>query len=273
MKKPDFFKRYRSYEGLLRSPYDARDYKYKDLVPLGAVAIPDRFETPLAPWVYNQGTSSMCAACAYNYLRFLQESDDISGSGLDVPLSPAFTYANRLDGEDFEGMYLRSVCKKGRDGSVPYSAFPGFFSYRRCKAKFRPMKEQLMEMAYPFRITSFYQCNSRAEVQTAIMKNKAAITGVMLHKCFYNPDWQGRINYDPKVDTKDNGGHAILLVGWMTDEDGTLWWKILNSWGKDYGINGTAWIPESYAWTEAPWAIVDEVFEAEWKKYKLDHNL
>jgi hypothetical protein len=41
------------------------------------------------------------------------------------------------------------------------------------------------------------------------------------------------------------GGHCLLVVGWATDYAGHgpgFWW--LNSWGRGYGINGAAFVPE-----------------------------
>ena len=73
--------------GLLVSPYDGRDYKFKDLLKLGSVNIPYEYQSSEFPFVYNQGNTQMCCACSYSAVRYLQESDG-SQSGLSVPLSP-----------------------------------------------------------------------------------------------------------------------------------------------------------------------------------------
>lgn len=42
------------------------------------------------------------------------------------------------------------------------------------------------------------------------------------------------------------GGHCILVTGWATDYAGHgpgFWW--VNSWGRSYGINGAAFVPEA----------------------------
>ncbi|KAF2068895.1 hypothetical protein CYY_009785 [Polysphondylium violaceum] len=39
------------------------------------------------------------------------------------------------------------------------------------------------------------------------------------------------------------GGHAIKIVGWGTDSaSGLKYWKVANSWGYDWGMNGYFWI-------------------------------
>lgn len=39
-------------------------------------------------------------------------------------------------------------------------------------------------------------------------------------------------------DCDDNIDHAVVLVGWKEG----VGWKIKNSWGSDWGVNGFAWI-------------------------------
>ena len=262
------FSRYNK-NNLLKSPYDARDYKLSEFIPLAAAGVlPEEYETENAPFVYDQGQTSMCCACAYSMLRFLQENDvENGGSGLNEPLSPAFTYADRLPGEDFEGMYMRSCCKKGQeDGSVLYSEFPGFFSYMAAKRQFNQRKAELLEKAKPFTITSYYQCDKRRAMQAAIMSGKAVLGGIPIYQCLY--DLRGDVvKYDPTKNTRDFGGHAVLFLGWKTI-NGKFYWRVQNSWGSDWGDKGRCWLPEDYPWIENPYAIIDGNVDLVFAEYK-----
>lgn len=256
------FKKEFSNNKLYKSPYDSRDYHFRDLILAGSIAVPENYETEKTPFIYNQGKSSMCAACAYNTLRYLQEKDQ---SGITEPFAPAFNYANRPDNENFEGMYLRTVCKRGREGSIPWSEFPGFYSLANAKIKFKQNKDRYLEMAKPFRINSFYQCSSRQDIKTAIYTLKGVIAGIYVTNAFYNPV-NGYVRYDPN-DPENFGGHAILVVAWKTDENGEFWWGIQNSWGKEYN-NGRVWLSGDYPFIESPYAVVDNTNEIKWLEYK-----
>lgn len=262
--------------GLLPSPYDKRDYKFKDLVPVGAFQIPDDYESPnLIPpdKIFNQGASNMCCACAFSYIRYMQESKN-NQSGITELFSPTFTYGNRLPGERFEGMYMRSCCKKAKqDGSLPISVLSGFYSYPKCEELVGKDLSKYKKLAYPFRISSYYQCNSRKQIQMAIIETGAVLCGVWVFDCLYKPEKLTNIvRYNPNKDIRNDGGHAVTLVGWKTVR-GRLYWKLLNSWGKEWGDNGYAWIPESYPFIESPIAIMDSITEVKWKKYKEENNL
>jgi len=38
------------------------------------------------------------------------------------------------------------------------------------------------------------------------------------------------------------GGHAVKLIGWGETLNGTKYWEIVNSWNKDWAMNGTFWM-------------------------------
>ena len=263
---PNFKKLFNGTNTLYKSPYDGRDYHFDDLIMAGSVKVPDSYETERTPFVYNQGRSSMCAACAYNTIRYLQEANLKSGAGVEEPFSPAFNYANRPDDENFEGMYMRTVCKRGRQGSVPYSVLPGFYNLATAKAKFKKDKDKLLEMAAPFAISSFYQVSSREQIKTAIYTLKGVIAGVYVTDEFYNPV-DGYVYYNPN-NPRNWGGHAIAVIGFKTNKNGEFWWRIQNSWGKEYGENGRIWLSGDYPFLESPYALVDGVDEMKWKEYK-----
>lgn len=42
------------------------------------------------------------------------------------------------------------------------------------------------------------------------------------------------------------GGHAVLLVGYKTNPDGSVTFEVRNSWGTDWGDSGYFWMPASY---------------------------
>ena len=263
---PNFKKLFGGTNELYKSPYDGRDYHFSDFILAGSVKVPDNYESEMTPFVYNQGKSSMCAACAYNTIRFLQESKGNTSSGITEPFSPAFNYANRPENENFEGMYMRTVCKKGREGSVPYSMLPGFYNLATAKAKLKKDKDKLFTMAKPFGISSFYQVTSREQIKTAIYTLKGVIAGIYVTDEFYNPQ-NGYVRYNPN-NPKNWGGHALAIVGYKLDKNGEFWWRIQNSWGKMWSENGRAWLSGDYPFIESPYAIVDNIDEIKWKEYK-----
>lgn len=257
--------------GLLKSPYDSRDYRFKDL-RLGGVFIPDEYESEEFPFVYDQGRTMMCCACAYSALRYLQESDNITGTGLTEPFSPTFTYGNREPDEDFEGMYLRSCCKRGRYGSLLLRELNEWCSTQKAMLLVNQKKEEYFKKAEPYKISSFYVCRSREEIQTAIYTTKGVIIGIPTYKSLNRPDANGIVRYNPRTDVNDNGGHAVLLTGWKII-NGKFHWRMLNSWGRKWGQNGYCWLPEEYPWMEDAYAIVDDLTNKRFEEYlKENYN-
>lgn len=263
----DFKEMYGRTNNALADPYDRRDWKFKDSVFCAAPhGIPDNYQTKDSPFTYDQGNTMMCAACAYNFIRYIQEREE-GQSGLTQPLSPAFTYCNRPDEEAMEGMYLKTPLRNGKNGSILFSEFPDFGRLSILKEKYNANKQIWMSMARPFAINSYYECNSRKEVQQAIMNTGAVLIGIQVYDCFYKPDKDGHVIYDPNKDYISDGGHALAVYGWKTDKDGKLWWLIKNSWGPEYGIHGSCWLPEEYPWMQNAYAAVDNKMEMKFTQY------
>ena len=254
-------------DGLYPSPYDKRDYRFNNAIVLGSVSIPKEYESENL-YVFDQGNTNMCGACAFSVLRYIQEKPQ---SNISEPFSPAFTYANRLPGEEFEGMYLRSICKKGLEGTVPYHEFPGLYSFAQCKKEFTARKMELLEKASNFKISKYYKCTSREQIQTAIITTGGVLVGVYVYDSLMKPNDKGIVEYDPHRDIKSYGGHCVFLVGWKII-DNKFYWILHNSWGKDYGINGRVYLPEEYPWTEEPFAIVDDTIEITIDEYNTKYK-
>ena len=255
--------------GCIPQPKDKRDWKFKKYVkPLRAMQLPDNYESDIPnDFVFDQGNSSECCACAYSMVRMIQEHEQ---SGLDEPFSPSFTYANRKIGDyEGEGMSLRDCCKRGRLGSILWSEFPNFYSYKDAKKIFNQNKDEFLKHAYPFRITSFYTAHTDREIMQAVYLTKAVLIGINVTDPFYYPNELGYIDYS--YDTmRSSGGHAIIIKGWKTINN-EQYWIILNSWGDKWGDKGKCYIKFSdlrkYLMDDA-YVLVDEVNEIRIDKYK-----
>lgn len=254
--------------GLIPQPKDRRDWKFKELIPLKAIRLPHEYCSNIPyEWIYDQENSFECCACAYSMIRTMQEQEQ---SHLDERFSPSFTYANRDEDEDYEGMIPRKCCKRGKYGSVLWSSFPNFYSYRKAKEIFDKNKCKLLNQAQPFRINSFYTVSTDEEIKTAIYLTKGVLIGLNVTDSFYNPI-NGIIQYTQQdyVETECNG-HALVICGWKYI-DSIPYWIIINSWGNQWGDNGCCYIAFSdlrHFLMEEVYVLIDEINEMQISQYR-----
>src|SRR5574344_726625 len=259
----DFREKYKAGLGLQLSPYDSRDYHFGAMFPGINVVIPDNYETPDADFTYDQGQSMMCCSCAYTALRYLQERDQ---SGVTERFAPCFTYADRDPDEIYEGMDIRSCVKHGnKSGVVLWEELPYFGSLDQMMKDVDQKRDELYLKAAPFSTNSYYSCNSRREVQIGIMNCKGVIIGIPVYSNFYRPGVDGRIEYIKGL--TNDGGHAILLYGWKLI-DGNFYWKVKNSWGHEWGINGSCYLSEKYPWMCMGWTVIDNKMDMNYAEYR-----
>jgi hypothetical protein len=64
------------------------------------------------------------------------------------------------------------------------------------------------------------------------------IIGVNWYSSMWHPDSAGKIEVTGWVD----GGHALLVIGYFHDKKGQLYWWLHNSWGREWGIEGRAYL-------------------------------
>ncbi len=85
--------------------------------------------------------------------------------------------------------------------------------------------------------------------QYALMNDGPLVIGIKIYKSFetfYESAENATKVYSAKVKSElaDNGGdtliggHAVVIVGWGTDSDGTDFWLVRNSWGRNWADHG-----------------------------------
>ena len=259
--------------GLLKQPKDKRDYVFGDILPPVIVELPQTY-LPNHPdsMHFDQGMSNECCACGIAYIRQLQEMD-IKQAGLTSAdtLSPSYVYvADRRSNENFEGMYLRSGCRTVKNkGICMYDDFPDFFTYKSAMARYKNSKTRLDPRARNFRISSYYAAYTDEQIMTGVYTTKAVLAGLNVFENFYSPDKEtGIVTYDKSQSFL--GGHAIVIDGWTTIR-GIRYWRIHNSWGKDWGLHGDCFISFSdfrEVMIDNAYVLVDKVLEMKIDEYR-----
>lgn len=242
--------------GCVPQPKDRRDWKLNKLLAVNSVQLPKNYLPDYGDFTYNQEDSSECCACAYCYIRHLQEMDD-NQSGLEEPFSPSFQYANRdIEDSYYEGMQLRKCVLKGREGSLPYHYFPNFYSLSKCQEIFKKSRIKFLNIAYPYRISSFYTVKTVKEIKTAIYLTKGILVGIVITDSFYTPDENGIVDYSNDTIDNEQDGHAVCIDGWKYI-DNKLYLRIKNSWGKEWGVeNGHCYM----SYEDLKKSLVDECY-------------
>lgn len=199
-----------------------------------------------APARGNQGEQGSCVAWSSAYAaRTIMEAASKGVNPEQIKFSPAFLYNNiGLDG--CQGSYIEKAMDfMQRQGSVPLSQFP--YDASDCS---RQPDQGLYQVAQQYRIRDYHRLtnNNTEEINVRAIKehlNKDApvVIGMMVGESFMQ-GMMGRDLWQPAPGDESQigmGGHAMCLVGYDDRKYGGAF-KIMNSWGPQWGSNGFAWV-------------------------------
>lgn len=229
--------------GALKSPFDARDYK----LVATSVEFPERFELPKVT-VKNQGSVGSCVAHAassvveYHHKRQHNEKK---------VFSTEFIYGLRDVGYYVgDGMYIRNALNTLRKyGDVPQTDLKGNNNYQDAMANVNADLYDLLDKAYPHRISSYFRLDNENAVKSALMNHGYVLVSM---------DWYKDAELIDGVYTitdEVRGRHAVVIYGW--NEKG---WLAQNSWGGNWGNKGRFIIPFEFNLNEM-WGITDNITE------------
>ena len=223
--------------GCIKSPVDLRDYK-----PVLAITgqLPDKFmiETNNNS-VLDQGSIGSCVAHSLAALLEIEYKDTYS-TGWIYGYRP-FGYTQGI------GMSPREALKTlQKVGNVPHSNFPENIEMNDAKKLVDQRFNELKELAGNCKIAAYAKLSGEGEIKTFLYNNKVPIPIAISTK---NMELDNLTNTLMIPNVHTNSSHMIIIIGW--NETGFI---VQNSWGKSWGINGTATLPYEYKINEA-WGI------------------
>ncbi len=268
--------------GLKLTPRDERDYPVVKLLPVKtSEEFPEEFIWPDLPPLGRQLNYDMCAAFAYTFRRRYVEKLQ---TGRDIPFSEAFTYANRVTGDDYEGegMYMGTVHKNGKNrGVCPKDKFPQLGTYPELRKYFLENFTDLILAAAPYKTTAYARALSENEIKTAIMNPRVCFVTITIpiYSSFAQITKDNPIAPIPQPGEKLHGYHAVDIVGW-TVKNGKKVYKVANWWDDEdedgnvipWGEDGYFYITEDFPVLEY-WVEIDAVLPNYAPKKKVNEKL
>lgn len=186
------------------------------------------------PPVGNQGQQQSCVAWAIAYaLKSYQEKLEL---GQQYLFSPSYIYNQINNGQNAPTYVTDALNLLSDQGVCNWDEMP----YNETDWTSKP-SEKAKEDARKFRIDFWRQVNVQdiKEVKAQLAAGYPVIIGAEVSKEFVNDGFAKKADFIWSEAGTASGGHCMLLVGY---DDKKSAFKVMNSWGKDWGDNGFAWI-------------------------------
>lgn len=222
--------------GCIQSSYDARDYVFSIA---SAIQIPDAYSVSISE-IKDQGCVGSCVA--HSVCEVLEAANK------NEKYSTNWVYGYRPDGYYIgPGMSTRDACNTVLNvGYIEQSEFPGNTEMFKVKEAVDKNLDKLIQKAEKRKITAYSRLRSSREIKEAIYLNNLPVLIIVEVENSPELDDNFILQYNPE---KISGCHCMVCYGW--NELGLL---VQNSWGEDWGNEGTFILPESYPIVES-WAI------------------
>ena len=245
--------------GALDPQVDIRDYQYvPDMMSLETEDdLPKSFKLDIRPDIKNQGSVGSCVAhtsaeIAEYYNKKQQNSDE--------KMSVGYIYGCRYSYKG-SGMYLRDALKTLKNNGIAlHSEFPYNREVPEIIDLFKAVKEWKTDT--PNKISTYFSIstiNRNYKIKKALLDYGPVMVSIKWFKDFKVKNGIITSSLDGEY-----GGHCVMLYGW--NENG---WLIQNSWGKGWGIKGTATYPYEFPFKEV-WGITDTIVNKNDIKIKKD---
>lgn len=197
----------------------------------------------------DQGNQSSCVAWAVGYAcksyqeKYEENSSYWNGSSINrrAVFSPAFIYNQINNGVDGGSLFTDALNVLSQQGAVKWADMP----YNENDYSTRP-NSSIKAKAKKYKIDFWRRVNfaDSKEVKAQLNAGFPVIIGAMIDRGFVNggKNNSGRDFIWNSTGGKQLGGHAMLVIGY---DDNKSAFKVLNSWGQNWGKKGYCWISYS----------------------------
>lgn len=193
----------------------------------------------------DQGSQNSCVGWAVAYaLKSFQEKLEIDWELNDNHhlFSPAFVYNQINNGEDRGSSFKKALDLAVNTGLSTLDQMP----YNVGDYQTQPSPAAVAEAAN-FKAKSWSKINDSSQIVAALVNRHPVLCAIRIYPSFNNLNGQNSV-----YNTKDGpllGGHAVTIVGYDDNRFGGAY-KIINSYGQNWGDNGYFWLPYSFAGDE-----------------------
>lgn len=187
------------------------------------------------PPVGRQGAQASCVGWALGYAARSYYARRGSGSGgiSPEPFSPSFIYNQTKEGSCDSGSSISSGLKLLETvGDIGLSEFP--YDPKDCSRE--PTSAELAK-AKNHRIKSWARVETSQvdALKAEIYQGNPVVIGLWVTSNFY----QMKSGTYADLSDSSSGGHALVIVGY---DDERRAFKVVNSWGENWGERGFGWI-------------------------------
>jgi len=129
-----------------------------------------------------------------------------------------------------------------RESAWPYE--PGNLAQNPSPTAWRAAHDQRADKAVVYHQIASFGDSRAADVRRALTAGYLVAFGTRVDDRFARGELDAVVATPALADTV--GGHAMAICGYSIQLDGTVLYRVANSWGKDWGESGFFWMSESY---------------------------
>lgn len=232
--------------GAIPSPIDVRNYVATCAV--SAEEFPETFELELTA-IKDQGHVGSCVA--HSLATIVEYFDKAQGDNVGQ-MSTGYLYGLRSNGYTSRGMIMSWACKDLlKYGLCSYKKFPENVEVPHAIELSKSRLFELYPEAYLNRVSSYFALDGMNSIKATLMSGSPVLFSIEWYDdIIVDSDGVLHSNY-----VSSGSYHAMVIYGW--DNRG---WKIQNSWGTDWGIDGRGILPYSFPRRET-WGFTDTYSE------------